>query len=190
MRSKSRIADPKQFERYLEIRNGELLATTVEKKAASEQQVEVAASASEDQEAKIRIISRIPQLLGLETEHIRLLAYGAQWVRYESGDYVYRSGDSADGAYIFTQGTAELWMPETASHEASLISDIVPGQIVGDLSVVMQRNRRFDLKAATDLTGLRIGTREFLDVIEHDHVAALNLLKSVSDHLLDVRDRW
>ena len=135
-----------------------------------------------DLNKKLRILSQIDSLSKLDGTHLRLLAYAARWVRYDAGDYVFRAGDSPDGAYIFTSGEGELqWPIEAGGHE--VITSVLPGRMIGDMSVFMDEQRLLDLYCHTEMVGLRIERQALNDVIAHDSTVALSLLRTVSGHL-------
>ena len=58
-----------------------------------------------------------------------------------------------------------------------------PGRLIGDLSVLQNTPRLFDLKAIEDCVFLRLGKTELVSVIEHDATVAANLLRTVAGHL-------
>ncbi len=187
-----KFRNPQQYDRHFELRDGKLTDTGVAITAqpVAETVDEEAASAATGLADKLHVLSRTALFAGLDRKQLRLLAYGSHWVQYQKDDYIFRYGDQTDGAYTFTRGTAELWLPRTDEHEARLVSTIEPGRIIGDLSVIMEQDREFELRASSDIVGLRIGKQAFLDIIEHDNEVALSLLRTVSSHLLHAHDMW
>ena len=79
-------------------------------------------------------------------------------------------------------GSAGLYWPETDG-ETHLVSDIVPGRLIGDLSVILKQRRTLNLVTKEDCMFLRIGASELMAVIENDGMAASTLMRSVADNL-------
>jgi putative ABC transport system ATP-binding protein len=94
---------------------------------------------------------------------------------------IFANDQIADAAYLCVTGRAELRWPNAPAREA--LSVIGPGQLIGDLAVVTNKARTFDLVATEATTFLRIGAEEFRSVIEHDAAVAVSLLQSVVGHL-------
>ncbi|MCP4999071.1 MAG: cyclic nucleotide-binding domain-containing protein [Hyphomicrobiales bacterium] len=185
----AKFRNPQQYDAYCEVRNGKVVEAGAQPEPEHDTDADISSGASNLVE-KLHVLSRTALFAGLDRRQLRLLAHGAHWVSFKKGDYVFRAGDPTDGAYTFTTGSAELWLPESNNNKALRITTIDPGRIIGDLSVILEQDREFDLLAVADMKGLRIGKQAFLDVIEHDHEVALSLLKNVSAHLLHARHMW
>jgi putative ABC transport system ATP-binding protein len=140
---------------------------------------------SGDLQAKVEVLSAVESFRGLKRSQIELLAYASRWMSTKAGDYVFRTGEVPDGAYVVASGSAELrWINVVGEEE--LIDTILPGRLIGDLAVILGQTRMVSMIAIADLTGLRIGTREFLDIVESDITVALHLLRTVGHHLVEV----
>ncbi|MEM6488908.1 MAG: ABC transporter transmembrane domain-containing protein [Pseudomonadota bacterium] len=137
---------------------------------------------------KIRLLEKSEPFTGLDRRQLRLLAFGAQWVSADTGDYLYYAGDAPDGAYLLAQGSAELRWP-TSAPEDPAVSEVLPGRVVGDLSVLRGEPRRLDMVATAPTKALRIDAAVLLKVIEHDAQVAVSLLRTVSGYLIEVGAR-
>ncbi len=137
---------------------------------------------------KVRILSQVELLSKLDQSQLRLLAFGAKWFEKKPGEYFFRMGDAADGAYIFTSGNAELLFP-TGVGRGEIIGIVEPGKLVGDLAVIMKKGRTLDMVAKTNITGLRIDKQDLTDIIENDAGVATSLLRTVAGYLQDAGQR-
>ena len=90
---------------------------------------------------------------------------------------------------MLTEGHAQLLLPRRTG-ERTFISDVHPGRVVGDMSVIRETPRNIDLVAVTEVVGLRIGKDELMDVVRHDPKVALSLLRTVAGYLVDVVSEW
>ncbi|UTW10686.1 ABC transporter transmembrane domain-containing protein [Marinobacterium rhizophilum] len=141
----------------------------------------------EDFESKRKVIASAAAFAKLSTAHVRLLAYASHWVRVDSGEYLFRYGDPPDGAYIVVEGQAELCWPDALPGDEP-ISEVGPGRLIGDLSVIVDQPRNMNLLARNPVLALRIERRELLEIIENDAVVAMHLLRTVSGHLFSAAE--
>ena len=140
-------------------------------------------SAMDDLALKLRVFSEMPLFAGVETRQLRLMAYSADWLEARKGSKVFRAGVEPDGAYVLVSGEAELRWPGHKSGDRP-ITVVGPGRLIGDLSVIADWPRAFDMVVTEDLKALRIGRRELLDLIEEDPAVANSLLRTVAGYLL------
>ncbi len=170
-----------EFDMALTIRHGRL----VEHDVQPTPQIDIGDtdSALDELSAKMRVLSEMPLFSGVEPRQLRLLAYSADWVSARAGSRVFRAGVEADGAYILVSGAAELQWPGHRPGEQP-ITEVLPGRLIGDLSVIAAWPRAFDMVVTQDMRALRVGKRELQDLIEQDPAVANSLLRTVAGYLL------
>ncbi|WP_323370556.1 ABC transporter transmembrane domain-containing protein [Sulfitobacter sp. F26204] len=138
---------------------------------------------SADLSRKLRALEQTDLFAGLERKQLRLLAFSARWYTAKPGDYVFhKDDDPSSGAYLITEGTADLLLP-VADGDDILIATSGPGKLVGELGLIRNEPRALDMRAATELTCLRIGAEEFLDVVGSDARTAYRLLQVVAGYV-------
>jgi len=138
---------------------------------------------STDLTRKLRALEQADLFAGLPRKQLRLLAFGARWYHAKPGDYVFHRGDPpSSGAYLFLEGEGALLDPRQTGPDAR-IATVGPGQLVGELGLIRNVPRAFDLRADGDLTCLRIGAEEFLAVVENDALTAYKLLQVVAGYV-------
>lgn len=145
------------------------------------------ADASQDLNRKIDEIAKTELFGGLDRKQQRLLAFGAQWYKAEAGRLIFAVDDEADAAYLCIKGSAGLFWT-TESGERRTVAEIVPGRLIGDLSVILNERRPLNLVALEDSKFLRIGSTELMAVIENDAMVASSLMRTVAGHLTGVVD--
>jgi len=138
--------------------------------------------ARQDLNRKLRIVAQADLFAGLDRKQQRLLAFSAQWYKVKAGQVIFKAGEEADASYLCVKGLSGLYWPASAG-EQRLVSEILPGRLIGDLAVINNEPRLLDLIALEDSVLLRIGASELLAVIENDAMVAASLLRSVSGHL-------
>jgi putative ABC transport system ATP-binding protein len=174
------IEQPSDFDHVFEIASG---------KIEGDETLSVEDSAGRsDLAQKIAELSRASLFDTLPRSQLRLLAFASQWFETPKGAYIFREGQKADAAYLITSGSAQLhWNDvDEMEFEASIV---LPGRLIGDLSVIQRSPRTLDLIAREDVRGLRIGAAEFTEVIGSDPEAAMSLLRTVSGYLTDVAEQ-
>ena len=181
----SRVISPKRYERVYRIVNGRIVDAQTDPEVF--EAVETPAAA--DLEHKRRLLSKVDSFQDLREEQIRLLAYASDWVEKKAGEAFFTLGDDPDSAYVIKSGRAEIRWPEEDNAEAR-ISEVLPGRLIGDLTILLNQPRNLDLIAVEDCKALRIGAKELDDIIRSDVSIAVNMLDTVAGHLIDMSDRY
>ncbi|WP_432817407.1 ABC transporter transmembrane domain-containing protein [Sulfitobacter sp. JB4-11] len=169
--------DEDAFDTHFELQQGRIVGDTAESRAGED------SAAAADLARKVAALEQTDLFSGLDRKQLRLLAFGARWYTAKADDYVFhKDDDPTDGAYVLIDGQADLLLPQEES-EDTVISTIGPGVLVGELGLIRNVPRALDMKAATDLTCLRIGAEEFLAVVENDAPTAFKLLQVVAGYV-------
>ena len=169
------ITNPEYFDLFVEIVGGRIDGGVQQDKGLD-------MDARQDLSRKIEAIAKTDLFGKFDRKQQRLLAFGAQWFEAEAGQKIFTADEEADAAYLCVSGSAGLYWPETDG-ETHLVSDIVPGRLIGDLSVILKQRRTLNLVTKEDCMFLRIGASELMAVIENDGMAASTLMRSVADNL-------
>ncbi|MEO0938495.1 MAG: ABC transporter transmembrane domain-containing protein [Pseudomonadota bacterium] len=139
-------------------------------------------AASADLARKVAALEATSLFSGVSRKQLRLLAFGARWYDADAGAYVFHKNDPPDdGAYLITEGEADLLLPQDG--EDKLIATVGPGALVGELGLIRAEPRALDMRAKGTLKCLRLGSEEFLAVVEHDASTAFKLLQVVAGYV-------
>ena len=138
--------------------------------------------ARRDLNRKIDAIAKTELFGELDRSQQRMLAFGSQWYEAEAGRKIFSAKDEADAVYLCIKGSAGLYWP-VADGNTELMSEILPGRLAGDLSVILNGRRALDLVTNEDCLFLRIDSGELMALVEHDAMAAASLMRSVADKL-------
>ncbi len=144
-------------------------------------------NARQDLNKKIKAIAKTELFGKLNRKQQRLLAFGAQWYKAEAGRKIFSAGEDADAVYLCINGSAGLYWPENDG-KMELVSEFMPGQLIGELSVIKGKKRYLTLVTIKDCMFLRIAATDLMTITENDGVAASNLMRSVADNLLSTID--
>ncbi len=175
--------NPQNYDMFIEIIDGRVVS-------AETQSEELDTPERKDLNRKIEVIAKTELFSGLNRQQQRLLAFSAQWYPVNVNDRIFKAGDDADAAYLCYSGEAALYWPnDIDTGQQQLLTTVLPGRLIGDLSVIQNTRRMHDLIATEDSVFLRIGKPELKSVIENDVVVATNLLKTVAGHLTGAATR-
>ncbi len=178
-----KFEDESEFDILIELEDGRIMTNEVTGVH------DIGEGEHEDLKRKMKALSKTDMFAGLDRKQLRLLAFSARWYHASKGDTIFQRGDDgSDGAYLMVEGEAGLYYPNSGQ-ETDLITDVHPGRLVGDITLIHGRTRWLDMRAHTDMVALRVGRDEFLSVVEHDASTAMSLLKTVSSYLMDVTER-
>lgn len=172
------IGDPEAYDMVVNVENGRIVGQTEPPSEASMGQ------ATDDLDRKIRLLRTAPLFARLPAAQIRLLAFASDRLNRRAGDFIFRAGDTTDGAYLLVDGEAQLRWPEAEPNDEPLMV-VEPGRVVGDLAVILRTPRTVDMVAVTDIEALRIRKDEFLDIVSSDAGVATSLLETVAGYLAE-----
>ena len=131
--------------------------------------------------------SRIDKIL-LPPRNQRLLAFSADWYEVAEGEKIFTAGDKADAVYLCISGRASL-LRYTNTGEAQAVTVVEPGRVIGDLSVLINEERQFDMIADEDTMFLRLGAREYLSVLRNDAEVSFTLLRQIGSYFSVMANR-
>lgn len=165
------------FDMHLEMKQGRISADTDMTGDEGEEVI------SADHAGKMWMLGQTEFFSGLDRKQLRLLAFGVHVQKDQAGEYLfYKDDDPSSGAYLIIDGFADLLIPNPDG-EDTLLSQVGPGALVGELGLIRNTPRALDMRAATELTSLRIGAKEFLAIVENDTATAFKLLQAVAGYV-------
>lgn len=177
----NKITSPEKYDVYVEIAGGRI-------DGGNRTELSEDSDGRLDLNRKIEVLAKTELFGNLDIKQQRLLAFGAQWFKAEPGRKIFKVDDKADAAYLCVSGLAGLYWT-TDDNESRLVTEIAPGRLIGDLSVILNEKRPLDLVAMEESVFLRIGETELMAVIENDAMVATSLMRSVAGHLMSTVDR-
>jgi CRP/FNR family transcriptional regulator, cyclic AMP receptor protein len=105
-------------------------------------------------------LSSVPLFRGLSSKELRDIAKATVELDIEEGKEFVTQGDVGREAFVIVEGTAE------ASRNGVKIGELGPGDCVGELALLDHGPRTATVIAATPLTVLVLGPREFSGVLD------------------------
>lgn len=125
-------------------------------------------------------LRRVPVLSGLDDELLSRLAEQVATVSVRAGDWLVREGDVADSLYVIRSGRLEVIAegpPET------VIRLLRRGAVLGELALLTEEVRSASVRARRDSELLKLGRRQFEDLISDAPGFALGLTHAMGAQL-------
>jgi CRP-like cAMP-binding protein len=113
-------------------------------------------------EDDIRFFEQVSTLALLGREPLRILAIGAESRYVHGGDILFRTGESADAAYVVQEGSFRL-ASETRSDAGVTVGR---GALIGEMALLTETKRPVTATACEPSTVMRIPRTLFLKMLE------------------------
>jgi CRP/FNR family transcriptional regulator, cyclic AMP receptor protein len=128
-------------------------------------------------------LASVPLFSGCTTKELRDIAKATVELTLDEGKEFVTQGDVGREAFIIVEGSADV------SRGGKKIATLGPGDCVGELALLDHGPRTASVVAATPLTVLVLGPREFLGVL--DQVPTLNhkILASLASRVRELDAR-
>ena len=96
---------------------------------------------------------------------------------YKRGDTIFRAGDPADCMYAVVDGSVDIRI------HGSVIEQIAPGGVFGEMGLIDAKPRSADALAATDCSLAVISEKRFLRLVEMMPQFALQMMRVITQRL-------
>jgi CRP-like cAMP-binding protein len=131
-------------------------------------------------EDDIRKLSRISLFRAMETDALRLIAFGAETKIFRAGDVLFRSGDKSDAGFIVLSGSVAL----DEKNDGSPPSQIARADaLIGEVALLIQTERPATAIAREPTTVLKISRELFHRVLREYPESAKRLRAAMADDL-------
>lgn len=131
---------------------------------------------------RMHVLARAPYFEGLSEEELGRIDDRMHTRSYAAGDPIYRAGERAEYLYVVAEGRVKL-SRTTAGGTETVTDLLVPGELFGAMSSLGEPHH---LQSASALVGscvLRIGQRDFREVLAFQPQVALRVLDDVAARL-------
>jgi len=117
----------------------------------------------------------------METSKLKLLAFASEIVSFDTGDTVFKSGESADYAYVIMNGSVDI-ITETDSGPV-IVGTLTQNQLIGELGLLNNAPRNATLVANDSLKAMKITGEMFFRILRENSEVALDVIRMLSDKL-------
>ena len=102
---------------------------------------------------------------GFDAASIKEFKNAVTWISLTAGETLFRRGELADAAYLVVSGRLRV-IPENGAREYPIYNDVAPGEIVGDLPMILEETHSATMTAVRETEIARIPKSAFDDWIE------------------------
>ncbi|GAC1337396.1 MAG: Crp/Fnr family transcriptional regulator [Beijerinckiaceae bacterium] len=131
-------------------------------------------------EDDIRKLSRIALFHAMETDALRLIAFGAETKILRSGDILFRRGDASDGGFIVLSGSVALDENNDGSPPAHIVQ---PDSLIGQMALIVSNERSVTAIAREPSMVLKISRDLFHRVLREYPKSAQRLRAALAGQL-------
>ena len=106
-----------------------------------------------------------------------LAGAGAPVRQFKAGEVIFRQGDAAEELFVIQSGTVEIRL-------GNRVLDTLPDlSIFGEMALIDRSPRSADAVAATDVTLVPVGEKQFLFLVSRTPHFALNVMRVLAQRL-------
>jgi len=124
-------------------------------------------------------LRRVPVLQNLDEPNLRRFAEITQEIVFQEGDLICRTGQTGNDLYFIENGTVAV------IREGRFVTELGPGEVVGELAVFDHRPRSADIKATTECKMLQIKREDLHELLAKDVNLAIGLMRILASRLRD-----
>jgi HEAT repeat protein len=133
---------------------------------------------------RVLALHAVSMFAGLDPEDLELIASATTEVRFEPGEHIYQDGDPGSEMLVIVGGSAVV--SKSKDTERHVISRYGPGQIAGELALLIGGRRVADVEAGDDgLHGLVLTGSDMLSILEERPTVGMGMLATLATRLAE-----
>lgn len=169
-----RLNEPEMFDTVYDLVDGRL--SERDGRAAGPAKAEIAQDGEHG--AIMTVLVRSPIFADLPVQALRQIAAGSVWRVVKQGDFVFRSGESAEYVFLLAEGSAEMvrLMP---GGELRHVVDMDPPEVIGDVELLAGTRRFSSVRAVSDCRFLRIDGPTILRLVSGDPRLPMKVIEAI-----------
>jgi predicted acylesterase/phospholipase RssA/CRP-like cAMP-binding protein len=127
-----------------------------------------------------RVLETLERYFGIPSEADHPLLEELETRRLSGGEWLMRQGDPGESLYFLVRGRLQAWAAEGDNPRARFLNEIVPGDSVGELSLLTGASRTVGIQAIRDSLLIRIDHEAFEQLVQAYPALALRLAGNVA----------
>jgi CRP/FNR family transcriptional regulator, cyclic AMP receptor protein len=129
-------------------------------------------------DAKIELLRGLPLFADCTKKELQGVAQVAEEIAVEAGSVLIREGDRGHEAFVVVAGRVDVSREGVGTFAVS-----GPGEVLGEMALFSNRPRNATVTAAVPTRLLRIGDRDFLDLLDRLPHLWLKIAASLADRV-------
>jgi small-conductance mechanosensitive channel/CRP-like cAMP-binding protein len=134
---------------------------------------------SASEEDRRRLLRNVDLFAPLTEQELAALASSMARRTWSAGDVVVREGESGDTMFVLSEGVLEAFTQSNGNRHT--LAEIVPGQIIGEMSVLTGDRRMASVIATTDAVAFEITKDNVQELLSSRPELAVEISKIVAD---------
>lgn len=135
-----------------------------------------------------RLLARVPMFSGLSRDELQRLAEVAVPRRYETGEVVFRAGDSGDTCYVVRSGAVRVTRRHSDGRAITL-AELRGGEMFGELALFDGETRSATVEAIEPTTAVALLSGDVRRMLGRHPEIALKMLGALADRLREANER-
>ncbi len=112
---------------------------------------------------ELEVLRNIPMFSNVDPTQLKLLAFTSQRLTFGAGQDLFHLGDVGDCAYIILAGEADVLVDKEGIEVA--VAKVGKNELIGEIAILCDVPRTATIRAATELTALKIPKDLFFRLI-------------------------
>jgi CRP/FNR family transcriptional regulator, cyclic AMP receptor protein len=129
-------------------------------------------------DAKIELLRGLPLFADCTKKELQGVAQVAEEIAVEAGSVLIREGDRGHEAFVVVAGRVDV-----SREGVGRFAESGPGEVLGEMALFSNRPRNATVTAAVPTRLLRIGDRDFLDLLDRLPHLWLKIAASLADRV-------
>ncbi len=127
------------------------------------------------------LLAKVELFANVAPRRLKLLALASSRVLFAPGQDLCVEGDEGNEAFILISGEADVKV--TTPSGVATVARLKRHDIVGEMAILRDMPRTATVTAASDVTTLRLGKQDFLNVMREFPEVAVAVMRSLADRL-------
>jgi CRP/FNR family cyclic AMP-dependent transcriptional regulator len=130
---------------------------------------------------EVDLLRAIPLFEKMEVSKLKLLAISSDRVNFRPGAVMMSQGDEGDAAYVIMSGKGDV-IVDTPSGKIK-VAEVGPGQIVGEIAILIDVPRTATVTTEAGLSALKIGKENFIRLLTGSPQVAIEIIRVLASRL-------
>jgi CRP/FNR family transcriptional regulator, cyclic AMP receptor protein len=130
---------------------------------------------------EVEILRNIPLFAHIEPSKLKLLAFTSERLTFTADQVLFHQGDPGDAAYIILKGEAEIIVDGPSG--PLIVARMGKNQVLGEIAILCDVPRTATVRAASELTTLRISKDLFFRLVREFPQIAIEIMRVLASRL-------
>ncbi|WP_025897551.1 cyclic nucleotide-binding domain-containing protein [Sneathiella glossodoripedis] len=131
---------------------------------------------------EVETLRQIPLFAKVDPSKIKLLAFTSERLTFQAGDILCKQGEMGDAAYVIINGKADVVVDSPTG--PLTVATMQKNDVVGEIAILINIPRTATIKAASELTTLRITKDLFLRTISEFPEMSVEMMRVLAERLV------